>query len=109
MSSVPPEDHETSDDRILVELYCLRPDCQPVEDLVSAVVNSVRWKDRIDLRVEHLDEYLVATTPYGPIADHTVVVCGTHILRGTDYGALTRALEDCIELEARDPNQRPST
>lgn len=108
MSSVPPAEDETIDDRILLELYCLRPDSQPVEELVSAVVNSVRWKDRIDLRVEHLDEHLVATTPYGPIADHTVVVCGTHILRRTDYGALTRALEDCVELESRDPNQRSS-
>lgn len=81
--------------RILVELYCMRPDCEPIEELVTAVANSVRWKDRVDLRIRHVDDHPVAATPYGLIDEHTVVVCGTHVIRNADYHAITRALEDC--------------
>ena len=87
----------TGDEKILVELYCMPHDCTDVEELVSAVANSVRWRDRLDVRVSHMREAPRASTPYGVVGDHTVVVCGTHIVHGPDYQALTRALEDCAQ------------
>jgi hypothetical protein len=88
-----------AEDKILVELYCKQPECEPVEELVSAVANSVRWKHRVDLRVNRFHDG-PQPTPYGPVADSAVVVCGMHVIHGIDYRTLTRALEDCDEYVA---------
>ncbi len=87
--------YDPADDKIVVELYCLNPECHPVEELVSAVANSVVWKDRVDVRVRHFEDSPYASTPYGTIANDTVVVCGTHVIHDADYSSLKRALEDC--------------
>ena len=72
----------------------------PVEELVTAVANSGRWKDRLDLRVNRVAEWPSTTTPYGTITDNTVVVSGQHIISGNDYWGLQQALELCDEPEA---------
>lgn len=83
------------DDRIRVELFCMQYDCTEILELVAAVSNSVRWKDRLDVRISHIAGNPRAATPYGVVGEHTVVVCGTHVVRGPDYQGLVRALEDC--------------
>jgi hypothetical protein len=90
---------ETPDDRILVELYCERPDCPETEELLSAVASSARWSDRVEIRVKHRGEGDIPE-PFSHrvrAGKPTVIVCGTHLLHGADYGSLTRALEDCEE------------
>jgi hypothetical protein len=90
-----PEMDDDAGEKIIVELYCLKPEADPVAELVSAVANSVRWKDRLDVRVQKFDGNPAVPAPYGHFRDDTVVVCGTHVIRSVDYAALTRALEDC--------------
>jgi hypothetical protein len=99
MGQITPAGQGAADEKMLVELYCKHPGCDPVEELVGAVARSVRWKDRIDLRVSRFSDGPQAT-PYGLVADNAVVVCGVHVIHGVDYRALTRALEDCEELGA---------
>jgi hypothetical protein len=84
------------DQRVLVEVYTLVNDQTPVEELARAVANSVTWRDRVDLRINRTDQWEAAHTPYGIIRENTIVVCQEHVIRGNDYWALTKALEDCV-------------
>jgi hypothetical protein len=88
---------ETPDDRILVEFFCEQPDCRETEDLLSAVANSVRWSDRVEVRVQHLDDAPDHLSPRMRTGRSTVIVCGRHRLHDADYSSLKRALEDCEE------------
>lgn len=82
-------------EKMLVEVFLLLQDRTPTEELVSAIAKSNRWKDLVTLRVNRLEGWESAETPYGKISDNTVVVCGTHVINQPDYWAVTRALEDC--------------
>lgn len=83
-----------SDDKIVVEVFTLVNDHTPVEELVTAVTNGARWKDRVEVSFNRTGEWNQAETPYGTIEGNTVVVGGEHMISGLDYWTLQHALED---------------
>jgi hypothetical protein len=97
MASRLPDASDADEDKIVVELYCTSPECDPIVELVGAIAKSVRWKDRVEVHVQQFDDGPHAETPYGSIRSDTVIVCGTHIIRDAHYTALKHALEDCEE------------
>ncbi|HEY3317617.1 MAG TPA: hypothetical protein VGK50_04270 [Coriobacteriia bacterium] len=82
-------------EKIVVEVFSLIHDHTPVEELATAIARSKRWKDSVTLRVNRLDQWPSAETPYGKITDNTVVVHGKHVMSQPDYWTLQQALEDC--------------
>lgn len=91
-------DPAVDDEKIVVEVFLLIHDHTPVEELVSAIARSERWRDRVTLRVNRLEGWHKAETPYGTISENTVVVCRTHVISQPDYWTVTRALEDCEQV-----------
>jgi diphthamide biosynthesis methyltransferase len=92
----PAQEQPSAQEKVLIQVYTLMNDHTPVEELAKAVSNSVAWKDRVELEINRTDEWESAQTPYGTIRENTIVVCGEHMIRGNDYWALTKALEDCV-------------
>lgn len=85
------------EEKIRVEIFLVPRDHTPVEELVTALGNSERWRNRLEVEVTRAEGWPLAQTPYGTFRGNFVVVDGTHVVHGTDYWALSQALEDTAQ------------
>jgi hypothetical protein len=97
MEPTAPE-QESSDDRVLVEVFTMAHDHTPAEEMVLAIARG-KWRDLVEVRVDRAGTRGVTETPYGVFDTNTIVVGEKHVVRGADYWGLVQALEECCPSE----------